>query len=112
MGGGFKAPKSMGVKSGSKAMGISEKGDRKRTINKSPKSRKVDKDEEMELESPEDIFGASTPDGQENSGGFFSAIGDIGSSGPAVSIFYFSQLQHSEPSVRHFMTASRHLHST
>ena len=90
-GGGLKAPKSMGVKGGSKAMGVSDRGDRKRPMAKSPRatSRKVDKEEEMELESPEDIFGNTTPDGQEKDGGLFSAIGDIGSAGPAVSMRFY-----------------------
>lgn len=87
-GGGLKAPKSMGVKGGSKAMGVSDRGDRKRPMPKSATSRKVDKEEEMELESPEDIFGNTTPDVQEKDGGLFSAIGDIGSAGPAVSMLF------------------------
>ena len=88
LGGGFKAPKSMGVKSSSKAASSNDRGGgRKKSMTKSPKSRKVDKDEEMELETPEDIFGAGTPE-EEKDGGFFSAIGDIGSAGPAVSTFF------------------------
>jgi hypothetical protein len=77
-------------------MGISEKGGRKKSLPtrstpKSPRVRRVDKDEEMELETPEDIFGSTTPENQEKDGGFFSAMGDIGSVGPAVSnLLFFS----------------------
>ena len=71
--GGFKTPQSTGGGRGNKAMGIKERGPRKKPAGK----RKVDKeDEEMELKSPEDMFGGGDDGGED--GGMFGALGSGG----------------------------------
>lgn len=77
-GGGFKTPKSMGVKTNStrSSSGHGSRRNENKKFTKSPKPRRVGKEDEMELESPEDIFGGG--DNEDNGGGLLSAIGGGG----------------------------------